>query len=270
MLASGPPSPRVAAQGASFVVRFGTAVGLGVLAALVGAVPATLRVASVAGDGGAGPGRVWLALAAAALAPMLAAVVVLRGAREGLRAFAGPGAGLRALGIALWLASLLVGLTFFGSVLRAETHQHALAGVTFAFGALAFSVASAVVCARLVSIARGAPAFGRRALVFVAGTMAVLALAFVGLRFLHAASHDAASYGAAGTVVDVLAFALAAFFASHRALRGRRAFALLGPPVAVVVVALGVLTLRGAPLLRDAIGESAPAFAPVVDLLSRP
>ena len=104
----------------------------------------------------------------------------------------------------------------------------------------------------------------------MAGTAALLALGFVGLRFLHAASHDAASYGAAGTVVDVLAFALAAFFASHRALRGRRAFAVLGPPVAVVVVAVGVLTLRGVPLLREAISESAPAFVPVVELLSRP
>jgi hypothetical protein len=269
MPASGPPPPRVAVEGGSFVVRFGTAVGLGALAALVGAIPATMRVASVTGDG-PGPERVWLALAAAALVPMLAVVVVLRGAREGLRAFAGPGAGLRALGVGLWLASLLVGLTFFGSVLRSQTHQHALAGVTFAFGALAFAVVSAVVCARLVVIARSAPAFGRVTLVLVLGTAAALALAYVGMRFLHAASHDAASYGAAGTVVDVLAFALAAFFASHRALGGRPGFALIGPPVAVVVVALGVLTLRSAPLLHDAIGESAPAFAPVVDLLSRP
>jgi len=269
MLASGPPSPRVAVQGAPLVVRFGTSVGLGAVAALAAAIPATMRIAPVVGDG-VGAARVWLALAAATLVPMLAAVAVLRGAREGLRAFAGPGAGLRALGASLWIASLGVGLTFFGTVLRAETHQHALAGVTFAFGALAFSVASAVVCARLVAIARAAPVLGRRAIVFVAGTAAVLALAYVGMRFLHAASHDAASYGAAGTVVDALAFALAAFFASHRALRGRLMFALIGPPVAVVVVALGVRTLRGVPPLRDAIGESAPAFAPVVEFLSRP
>ena len=73
--------------------------------------------------------------------------------------------------------------------------------------------------------------------------------------------------GAAGTVVDVLAFSLAAFFASHRSLVARRAIALIGPPVAVVVLAVGVATLRAAPV-RDAIGESAPAFAPVVEFLS--
>jgi hypothetical protein len=265
MPASAPPPPRAAADG-SFVVRFGTAVGLGAVAALVGAIPATLRVASVATEG-PGAAQVWLALAAAALVPMVLAVVVLRGAREGLRAFAGPGAGLRLAGVGLWLASLLVGFTLLGRVLRAHTHHHALAGVTFAFGALAFALGSAVVSARVVALARGAPEFARRGLVLILGAAAVLALGYVGLRFVRAASQDAASYGAAGTVVDVLAFALAAFFASHRSLVGRRAIALVGPPIAVAVAALGVTTLRDAPV-RDAIGVSAPAFVPVVDFLS--
>ena len=265
MPGSAPPPPR-AADGGSFVVRFGTAVGLGAIAALVGAVPATLRVSSVAVDGPS-VWRVWFALAAAALVPMVAAVVVLRGAREGLRGFAGPGAGLRVAGAGLWLASLLVGLTLLGGVLRANTHQHALAGVTFAFAALFFAIASAVVCARIVSLARGAPEFARRGLLLILGVAAVLALAYVGLRFVRAASHDAASYGAAGTVVDVLAFGLAAFFASRPSLIARRAIALVGPPIAVVVAAVGVTTLRAAPM-HDAIGESAPAFAPVVEFLS--
>jgi hypothetical protein len=262
----GSAPPPKAAEAGSFIVRLGTAVGLGALAALAGAVPATFRVASVAADGPA-TWRVWCALAAGALVPMVAAVVVLRGAREGLRAFVGPGTGLRVAGAGLWLASLLVGFTLLGRVLRAHTHQHALAGVTFAFGALFFAVASAVVCARVVALARGAPEFARRGLVIILGTAAVLALAYVGLRFVRAASHDAASYGAAGTVVDVLAFGLAAFFASRPSLIARRVIALVGPPVAVVVVAVGVATLRSAPML-DAIGESAPAFAPVVEFLS--
>jgi hypothetical protein len=166
----------------------------------------------------------------------------------------------------LWLASLLVVFTIFGRVLRANTHHHGLAGVTFAFGALAAAVASALVCARVVALARTAPDFARRGLVAILGTAALLALAFVGLRFVRGASEDAASYGAAGTVVDVLAFALAAFFASRRSLGGRLAIALVGPPVAVVVLALGLTTLRDAPV-REAIGERAPAFAPVVDML---
>jgi hypothetical protein len=264
-----PPTSRLAAGGGSFLVRLGSAIGLGALAALAGAIPATMRIAAVAGQAAQGSGmvRVWLALAAAAVVPMVTAVVVLRGAREGLRAFAGPGAGLRGFGVGIWLASLLVGFTFFGRVLRATTHQHALAGVTFAFGALAFAVASGVVCARLVAIARDAPAFARNALLLLLGAASLLALAYVGLRFIQAASHDAASYGAAGTVVDVLAFALASFFASHRALAASRGIAVLGPPVALAVVALGVVTLRSASL-GDAIGESAPAFVPLVQVLS--
>lgn len=267
MSASAPPPPRPADDGASFVVRFGTALGLGAAASLASALPATLRVASMAEAGTSVP-RAWLALSAAALAPMVASVVVLRGARSGLRALGGPGAGLRAFGVALWLSSLVVAFTLFGAVLRAHTHHHGLAGVTFAFGALAIAVGSALVCARVVSLARDAPEFARRGLVLILGTAAVLALAWVGIRFVRGASQDAASYGAAGTVVDVLAFALAAFFASRRSLVRRRAIALFGPPVAVVVAALGIATLRDAPL-RDAIGVRAPAYATVVELLPR-
>jgi hypothetical protein len=266
MPASAAPPPPASEEGGSIVVRFGTAVGLGAVAALASVLPATMRVGTAAGET-AGMGRVWLALASAALGPMVASVVVLRGAREGLRAFAGPGAGLRAFGVGLWLASLLVAFTVFGRMLRANTHHHGLAGVTFAFGALAAAVGSALVCARIVALARTAPDFARRGLVAILGTAAVLALAYVGLRFVRGASQDAASYGAAGTVVDVLAFALAAFFASRRSLGRSRVVALVGPPVAVVVVALGVSTLRDAPV-RDAIGERAPAFAPVVDALN--
>lgn len=265
MPASVAPPPPPSEEGGSLVVRFGTAVGLGAVAALISVLPATMRVASAAGEP-AGTARVWLALASAALGPMVASVVVLRGAREGLRAFGGPGAGLRAFGVGLWLASLVVAFTVFGRMLRANTHHHGLAGVTFAFGALAVAVASALVCARIVALARTAPDFARPALIAILGTAAALSLLYVGLRFVRGGSQDAASYGAAGTVVDVLAFSLAAFFASRRSLRGRRVIALAGPPVAVVVVALGLSTLRDAPL-REAIGERAPAFAPVVDLL---
>ena len=138
MPASAPPPPRAAADG-SFVVRFGTAVGLGAVAALAGAVPATLRVASVATEG-PGAARVWLALAAAALVPMVVAVVVLRGAREGLRAFGGPGAGLRASGSGCGSPRCSSGSRSSAASSARTTHHHALAGVTFAFGALAFAL----------------------------------------------------------------------------------------------------------------------------------
>ena len=266
MPGSAPPPPARADEGGSaLLVRFGTAVGLAAVAALACVVPAALRVASSdAGD--VGRTHAWIGLAAAALLPMLAAVVVLRGAREGLRAFAGAGAGLRLYVMTLWMAVLLLGLSLFGSVLRATTHHHGLAGVTFAFGALAFAVGDALVCVRVFNIARMMPEGGRRVLLVALGAAVGIVLLAVGVRFVRAASHDEVSYAAAGTVVDVLAFALAALFASRRSLVSRRSIALVGPPIAVVVAAVGVAMLREAPL-RAAIGERAPAFGAIVEAL---
>lgn len=264
MPASAPPPSTPPQPGVSTVVRVGSAVGAGVAAALACAVPAALRVANGAEPG---VGRALLALGAAALVPMVAAVVVLRGARDGLRAFAGPGAALRGFGVALWLTTMLVGLSIFGSMLRATTHHHGLAGVTYAFGALALAVGDGLVCARIVAIARAMPERGRRVLVASLLAAAGIVLFAVGVRFVRAASKDAASYAAAGTVVDVLAFALAALFASRASFAGRRLLAIVGPPVAVVLAAMGMGALRD-PAVHEAVVERAPAFAPAADGLS--
>jgi hypothetical protein len=251
----------------SLVLRFGTAVGLAAAAAMAGAFPASLRVGSALGQDGTG--RVWTGLAAASLVPMVGAVVVLRGAREGLRAFGGPGAELRAYGVALWASSLLVALTLLGSVLRATTHQHALAGVTFAFGAAFVAVGLALGCVRVVAILRGASPGARGGLALALAMAVFAALGGIGMRFLHASLHEPGSAPAAAVVVDVLAFSLAALFAAGRSLASRRAVAVVGPPVAVAIVALGFSALRD-PSLRTAIDDRAPAFAAVVDTLPQP
>jgi len=258
------PPFSASSEAGSWVTRFGTAVGLAAVAALACALPAAMRISSA--NASESTARVWVALAAAALGPMVAAVVVLRGAREGLRAFGGPGSALRAFGVTLWLSSLLVGLSVFGSMLRATTHHHALAGVTFAFGAVALATGSGVVCVRIVSILRDAPRGVRRLLAVALGLTACAALAWIGLGFVRAASSDRSSSAAAGTVVDVLAFTLTAMFGARRSLMGSRLVALVGPPVAVVVLAVGASTLRDPPL-REVIGERAPAFAPAADLV---
>lgn len=245
------------------MLRVGATVGAGAAAAIVCVVPAALRVAS---QGEPGVAQALVALAACALVPMLASVVVLRGAQEGLRAFAGAGAGLRAFGVGLWLATLLVGLSIFGSVLRATTHHHALAGVTYAFGALLFAIADALVCARVLAIARAMPDRGRRALLLALTAAVGILLFAVGVRFVRAASHDAASFAAAGTVVDVLAFLLAAIFAARARQAWRRPLALVGPPVAVIVAVLGIVELRSA-AVHDAVVDRAPAFSPAADVL---
>jgi choline-sulfatase len=265
MHVSAPPSPpEPPVERVSSVVRVGTAVGAGTLAALVASLPAAMRVGA---SGELGTARSLVALAAAALVPMIAAVAVARGASGGLRAYAGPGAGLRGFGLALFLSTMFVGLSVFGSVLRATTHHHGLAGVTFALGALFLAVGDALVCARVVSIVKALSPPVRR--IVVPSILAGAAIVVFGVivRFVKAASHDEASYAAAGTVVDVLAFLLAAIFASRPWLAGRRPLAWVGPPVAVVVLAFGIGVLRDA-AVRDAVATKAPAFAPMVDMLA--
>jgi hypothetical protein len=249
-------------------MRFGTAVGIAAVSALACAVPASMRIARALA-GSEGGVRMWLALASAALGPMFVSVVVLRAARDGLKAFEGPGAGLRVYGAALWLVSLFVCLSVFGSVLRATTHHHALAGVTFAFGAVAIAVASAVVCARIVTILQASSAAVRTATLVVLSVAAFAAVAWVALGFFVAVSRDPASSAEAATVVDVLAFAVCALVAARLSLTSRRPIALLGPPVAFVIAAVGVSTLRETSF-RDTVREHAPAFASLTDFVAPP
>jgi len=262
------PPPRSPDARPSLVARFGSAVGMAAAAALVCVLPAALRVsADLAGVSGTQTIRVWLALAAVTLGPMLAAILVLRGAKEGFRAFLGPRALLRAFGVGLWLLSLFVALTLLGSFLRATTHHHALAGVTYAFGALFLAVGLGLVSARVVAILGGLSPAAQSIFVGALSGFAAVALAAMSMRFMHAASHDAASSSAASAVVDRIAFVIAALLGSRRVFVAQRALVLAGPPIALFVAAVGFSILSDA-ALRDIIGERAPAFAPLVNLVS--
>jgi len=264
MQAPAPSSTRPkAAGGAALAVA--TALGLAAAAVLACTLPATVRV-SAGGGATEGAPRVWMALAASALGPMACAIVVLRGAREGLRAFAGPGAGVRIFGATLGLSALLAGLSVFGSVLRAATHHRALAGVTFAMGGLGLTVVVAVVCRRVVFLLERAGSMRRLIAEAALGLAVATTLSWVGLRFAAAASRDPASSSAAGIVVDVLAFALAALFAARPSFAQRRGLALAGPAAALLIAVLGFSMLRHLPI-RTAIEERAPAFAPLADLV---
>jgi hypothetical protein len=246
-------------------MEIATAFGLAALAVLACTLPATLRV-SERGVATVTAPRVWLALATSALAPMVCSIFVLRAAREGLRAFSGPGARLRALGAVVGLSGLLVGLSIFAALLRATTHNRALAGVTFALGGLALVVGVAVVSGRAVVLLEQASP-QRRAAAGGAISLAVAAsVAWTGLRLASAAGRDAAPSASAGIVVDVLAFGLAALFAARPSFAERRSLALAGPVVAVLVAVWGFSALRD-PALRAAIEEIAPAFAPLADLV---
>jgi hypothetical protein len=262
-----PPAPARPPETTSLVTRLGGLVGLATAAALACAMPAALRVVGVA-PAESLP-QAWVALAASALAPMVLVVAVLLRARDGWRAFGGPGAATFVFGVAMWLGFLVVGLSVLGSMLRATTHHHALAGVTFAFGALAMALAFAAVCSRLVGILRSVDGVSRRLLSVALAVLAVLAAAafvWLALGSAQASARDAASAAHVSTVVDDLAFLLAAALAARRATGVRRLFALIGPPAAVVVLAAGLPLLRSAGV-REAIRAHAPTFEVGAELL---
>jgi hypothetical protein len=229
-------------------------------------MPATFRVSAAFADGVANV-RLWAALAAATLGPMFVAIVLARAAEESLRTLVGPRARPAAFGGFLWLAFLLVGLVLFGKRLRETTHQHALAGVTYAFGALAFAIGLSLVCARLVRVLSGLPAALRGFSFGAFAGLATMSVVWVLTQLARSVQHDPASLAATAVVVDVIAFLAAAVLASRIAEGLRMILALLGPPIVLAVVVLGVATLRE-PTVCDTIDARAPALGPSAHLVS--
>ena len=108
------------------------------------------------------PFGAWITLGACATLPAIAAVALARAAREGARTVSGPDASLATWGVATWAMATFLALASLGAFLRATTHHHGLAGVTFAIGGLAVGGALALVVRRLMQMARGADPGGAR------------------------------------------------------------------------------------------------------------
>jgi hypothetical protein len=257
-----PPSPdEGATEDSSRLVRVGSGIGAAVIATAIAVLPATLRLS---GNADASTLQIWTALIALEMIPMVVAVLVLRQARVGLRAFAGPDASVKAVGVVAWLLLLFAVLVPFGATLRATTHHHALAGVTYALGAVVVALGLAVVCARVTRIVSGFEAPGRRAAaIFGVGTI-ILAVVVAAFRLSRS---PAASAPLGAALVDVLAFALAALFASRAAFADRPRLAVVGPPTAAILVVIGVSALRGATGISGALADHAPAFDPIASVL---
>lgn len=246
--------------GGSFGVRLATGLGAAAIAALFAAAPAGMRLTQAF----PAPGGFmeWLACAAAMLPAMILAVFVLRRARVGLRAVAGPDPAARAVGVALWLVLLFLFLATFGALLRATTHHHALAGTTFAIGGLVAAVGLGVVCARVSAIVAGRGERTRRALLLVTSIFVALTAVLAATRMARALGSAGGEPSSAGALfIDVLAFAIAASFASHPAFAPRKALAIAGPVAAVLLFALGMYALNVSAGLSAAIAQHAPAIA---------
>src|SRR4051794_19289902 len=90
-----PPPPQ-----ASHLTRFGSAVGAALVASALASGPAAMRVGGAVEAHG-----VWPALVAITLLPMILAVLTLRQARVGLRAFALADARKQTWSLAIWVGA---------------------------------------------------------------------------------------------------------------------------------------------------------------------
>lgn len=251
--------PEPDSDGSSIVMRFGFIVAGGVVSAIASSLPAALRM----GEGGSAPRALeqWLVLSAVSTPLAVAAVAVLRRARIGLRLLAGERASLFAVGVLWWSVIELGLLSIFGALLRKTTHHHALAGVTFSAFAVVTGVIVALFARRTTTmLARGGTGLPRIGLA-IAAVCAFLGIMLVGIR-----TARAEELHTAGALVDALAFAVTTTIASSRLFGRWRPMAIAGVPVAVLLVMVGLTTLRFDPKLQQSLGEIAPIHAFVIGL----
>ncbi len=233
------------------MMRFGSACAVAVAVAVAASLPATLRTVAT---GAGGITHTWLALAAAAAAPALLVVLLLRSARAGARGFnLSPGFALTLL---LWILSSYASLSLIGASLRANTHHHALAGVTF-------TIVAFVTLAILFLLARRVAHI--LATVFVRGTrFIVLGTALITVAIL-SVSIARNAHEHAHALLDGLGLLLFAALGSRPEFVRRRV-AQAGPPLLAITLGLGVWALRSSPALRDLLSQN-QLFSPVISIL---
>jgi len=221
-----------------------------------------LRLAS----GSHGVAVVWLALAACLTVPASLAVALVRGARGGLRAFAREDGSVAAWSVVSWALSSLMALTALGALLRATTHHHGLAGVTFALVGLALALSIALAIRRIAAIARDSDPFARSALLGASLVALVVALLLVLFRAARVPDDAALTGATADTLIDSLAFAMAVGILSRPEITRAVWLARAGIPLALGVVALGLALLTRDPSLAAGIRAHAPLLSPLAAL----
>lgn len=252
------PGDRVSADDpahdVSAVTRFGTAVGAGVVVALLASLPAALRVVR----DGQGPSLplALAALAALALPASVLAVGLVRRLRVGLRVAGVSGKSAFGTAVLAFSVVLMGTLSIVGAVLRAKTHHHGLAGTTFALVALVVGIFSGLLAARVGRVLAAASSGARRGAFVVALLAAFGTLALVGLR-----TANATDLPTAHVLVDLLALVVSAAVLSSPLLARAKGLALAGVPAAVAVAMLGISTLHARPALAASIAARAQAHA---------
>jgi hypothetical protein len=239
-------------------MRFGAAVTAVVLASAIATVPAAVRIAPSL-RGSAGSLSLWISLLAVAFFPLAVATVVLRHALAALRLFDPRAVATGIATVLVWGLVTFFGLCVFGALLRATTHQHALAGVTFAGGGIVLAAVLALFAARAVPLVQKSAPPLRWSMIAATAVAAGFGLAFLA-RVL------ARSDGAGALPVDIVTFAFAAAFGAgafpHRS-RPIAVLAFAGPPLAAAVLVIGFATLRTSPPLCVALDAEAPVLSAI-------
>ena len=248
----------------SLAARAGTCAGGGVIAAVVASLPAALRV----GSGGAVRAfEQWLGLAALLTPFAIVLVAIFRRGRAGATILFGDRTPLVMAGALWWAVLQLALLSVVGAVLRAKTHHHGLAGVTFALFALFSGIVIALLAARGGRMVARIPLAGGRAhrvALTVVTLTSFVVIVLVGWRTARADGlHTAAA------LVDMVALLVAAAVASARAVARWRALAVSGLPLTVAVLILGLVTALSAPDLSRLLAAGAPVQAWLLERLGR-
>jgi hypothetical protein len=226
--------------------------GAGVIVSFATALPSTVRVI---GDGDAVRAiEQWIILAGitAPLAALFVAIVLR--ARVGLSLLVAERARAVATGVLWWSVVELGLLAPVAAVLRKATHQHALAGVTFA----AFAIVSGIVVALFATRATAAFARGGTSglsLGMAAGCAALVVLLVAGRTSRAEEMHTAAS------ILDAIAFAAVTALVSTRPVLRFRPLGIAGVPVFVLTVLVGFMLLRFEPEIQEGFARVAPLHA---------
>ncbi|CAN5393735.1 hypothetical protein BH09MYX1_BH09MYX1_63100 [soil metagenome] len=252
MSASLPPTA------APFSTRLGGALAVAVPASMIAAVPAALRLSE---SGALSLVHAWALLTGLVVLPVAILGLVGRRAYLGWCGLGPDEAGLRLAAAFGWLAWTALLADRVGAILRAKTHHHALAGVTFSLAIIVTAMVLALVARRVFVLLRD---LDRRhetltravAIVWVAVPIFGLVLAF------RAAAPDLAP-DARATVIDGAALALGAIVASRSLASPQRALVVGGPVVFLTLLAIGIAGLRGVET-RGALDAAAPLLARLV------
>lgn len=247
-------NPPAALKEASRTARLGDILGMAAIGALIAALPAARQLA----HDGIGFWQAWPATAVVGLAPLVAGRVAVRHA-----SLAFSNASTDEKKQRLWIAGS-VGVTTalaatIGAILRERTHHHGLAGTTFAMAMAFVALGSVVVGYRVETLARACSEKRARLAAALRWSWIVLG-SLAGAWVFARAARSSASDWAAGPVLRDVAMLMLAVAIAVLARPLRRVAVLIGPPLGLLMLVLGLRAWFVEPELCQKIREVAPVY----------